>query len=92
MVPAEKRLAYLPRTPSEKSYSGRMVDRRDTDLRDLFAFFICLSLAVTGGSSASDPDDVAALHMGDHYKMPSEGLADQEEMLLIEGMVRGLEW
>jgi hypothetical protein len=42
--------------------------------------------------STSDLDDVAALHMGDHYKMPSEGLADQEEMLLIEGMVRGLEW
>jgi len=64
-----------------------MVDRRGTDLLDLLAFFIGLSLTATGGASANDANDVAALDVGDDYKMLPKGLPNQEEVLLVDGVV-----
>ena len=64
-----------------------MVDRRGTDLRDLLAFFIGLSLRATGGASANDANEVAALDVGDDYKMLPKGLPNQEEVLLVDGVV-----
>jgi len=64
-----------------------MVDRRGTDLRDLLAFFIGLSLTATGGASANDANEVAALDVGDDYKMLPKGLPNQEEVLLVDGVV-----
>ena len=64
-----------------------MVDRRGTDLLDLLAFFIGLSLTATGGASANDANEVAALDVGDDYKMLPKGLPNQEEVLLVDGVV-----
>jgi len=84
-VPWAKRPAYLPRTPPEKSYSGRSSSRTRFDLGArvvLLAFFIPVPFPTAGGSSADDSNGIAALHMGDHHEMVASRATDQDEPFL----------
>ena len=87
LVPRAKRLAYLPRTPWEKSYSARISLVRGARLAGLLAFFICNPFPTAGESSANDANRIAALDVGDDYKMLPRRLADQEEPVFVVRVV-----
>jgi len=63
-VPSAKRAAYLPRTPFEKSYSGR-ISSPDFVRGVLDVFFIMSSLTLGGESYGDDSD--ALVSFGECY-------------------------
>lgn len=65
-VPSANRLAYLPRTPPEKSYSDFISDRLF-----LGAFFILVPFASRCPTSADNPNRGPALSMYNYQKIPS---------------------
>jgi hypothetical protein len=74
LVPARNFLAYLPRTPPEKSYSRPNA---------LFAFFLIrFPLASTGASRADQANIIASFSMHDNEQTSAERGADCDERLL----------
>ena len=86
-VPCAKRFEYFPRTPAEKSYSRRMCAARGVRFRDLMVFFICIPFLTAGDPGANNANGGAPLDVSDNYKMLSVGPADQDEPLLIAGVI-----
>ncbi len=92
LVPSAKRLAYLPRTPREKSYSGR------TSLSILLAaffvgavlvaFFILDPFSTGGESSVYDSRIVTTLDVSDDQQPVLIGDAQHQESPLLNRMVR----
>ena len=87
-VPSRYRAAVTPRTPLEKSYSGRIVSR-STARGFLLAlpFFIVLALAFGGESGADDSCSWWSLHEG-YYKESTLGGHSQHKITLFrDGVV-----
>jgi len=86
-VPSRYRAAVTPRTPLEKSYSGRIVSR-STARGFLLAlpFFIVLALAFGGESGADDSCSWRSLHEG-YYKESTLGGHSQHKITLFPDRV-----
>ena len=86
-VPSAKRLAYFPRVPPLKSYSGLSCSRDWRATRFLLAFFIDRPFPTGGGSSANDSNDVATLEVSDDYDVYLVRLSNQDKAFFVLGMV-----
>src|SRR2546423_1153443 len=64
-VPSRKRWAYLPRTPSLKSYSGR---RSSSESEGLLVFFIGLALTARGRSGVDNANLITPFRMRNYHK------------------------
>ena len=91
-VPSRYRAAVTPRTPFEKSYSGRIVSRSVVPaLRLGLSFFIVLTLAFGSESRADDPGAWRSLDESYYQKPARAGDAKDEVSLLPKGVIRVLE-
>ena len=77
-VPCAKRRAYLPRTPREKSYRGRIAGSPVL----LVAFFISFSFSFAGAPGADHADIITPFGMDDNQQFAPVGLADDDEPVL----------
>src|SRR5262245_12977544 len=85
LVPERISLAYFPRIPLLKSYSGRMVSRLEL-LRD----FLILSSFATGCTSrANEADGIASFRLGDNDQ-PVVGAGAQEQVTVFAGGMIGV--
>ena len=78
--PFPTRPAYLPLTPSEKSYSRRM----GASAFFLLAFFIGFAFAPGRRPCADDSDPVASIGVDDHQKTVVGGSPQEHEALLAK--------
>src|SRR2546422_10911259 len=88
-VPSRYRCAVTPRTPFEKSYSGRIVSRSPSvDLRLALSFFMVMAL-VSGSESGRDyPGSWRPLHES-YYKKPARGgHAENQAPLFPDRVIR----
>ena len=77
-VPCAKRRAYLPRTPRQKSYSGRMAGPPVL----LVACFINFSFSFAGAPGADHADIITPFGVDDNQQSASVRLADDNEPVL----------
>ncbi len=85
LVPARYRSTYLPRTPPEKSYSGRIstADRLER------GFFLVFPTFMPCRGASTDQSRPLSSHSMNHYQEPSlVGHADGDKALLRGAVIR----
>src|SRR2546428_11240867 len=89
-VPSRYRAAVTPRTPFEKSYSGRIVSRSESvDLCLALSFFIVLALASGGESGSDDSGSGWSVYESYYEKSAGAGRAEDQVPLLAARAVPG---
>ena len=91
LVPSRYRAAVTPRTPVEKSYSGRIVSRSGSGcwatLREFF--FIATALGAAGKTGTNQPGAGTALGIG-YYQEPARTRKAEDEKPLLARRMGGI--